>query len=614
MLVASVLAQIVWKTQTNWMGGPDVLGPVEEWGTQYWQGDSITAATEGQVSLIATWWDYAAWETMLADSEAGEHQGATGEDLFGHPADFNGDGLPDIVAAHPGYVAWYENTGAGFVRHDVDTADPSGVWVCVHAADLDGDGDMDIIAGDGYGLRWMENLGWASSWTTHWLDTARGYHRVSAADMDGDGNLDLVAVDGSGNAGDIWIFWGDGAGGFTSTLAVDLPDGEGWRVYPADFNGDGLLDLYSVYWHAYVFLNNGDRTFAGSFSYTGMRFDGAWAEDIDMDGDMDLVLGGQYDSPYGFYALLNDGSGENFNLVFTVADYSYLDSRSHLDGAIARDIDLDGLPDIAGTLYNTGWFRQEPVSQWPDNPVFTLYEIDENTDYAHWIYAQPLGGGCSPAVDLIVTDKRGLWVYRNHMLQAFASQGWLESSLLEMDSTPGYGGHPLEFYYKACVPNDSALEFWFRGGPTVEACTSSAWIGPFRAPAGVDSASFDLTSYFGTTKLFQYKVVFRGDTQNKDIAVLYEVGLAYEPGLALSEKLPKLPSKLRVYLAGPSTLKLELPYSSPVKIEVYEPTGRLVAREERSLQAGVHELRVPGRGLRLVLLKAGGMELRVKVW
>ena len=40
--------------QTDWMGGDEVPGPVTNWGTRYFAGNSVTAATEGQVSLVAT--------------------------------------------------------------------------------------------------------------------------------------------------------------------------------------------------------------------------------------------------------------------------------------------------------------------------------------------------------------------------------------------------------------------------------------------------------------------------------------------------------------------------------------------------------------------------------
>ncbi len=233
----------------------------------------------------------------------------------------------------------------------------------------------------------------------------------------------------------------------------------------------------------------------------------------------------------------------------------------------------------------------------------------------HWAFADVLYiDKCVPRVDILATKGHGPGynvIYENRMLQSFASSGFLESSVLDMYDGSNYG-HPSEFYYKACVPNDSALEFWFRGGATVEACTTSAWIGPFRAQAGVDSASFDIYDRFGCVRFFQYKVVFRGDTS--DIAVLKEVGLGYQACPYGVDEGQRLPRKLSLKALGGSRIRLELPYSSPVKIEVYEPTGRLVASEERSLQDGVHELRVPGRGLRLVKVKVEGKGFMVKVW
>jgi len=50
------------------MGGAGSLGPVQRWQTKYYASDSVTAATEGQVSLIATRWDYSNWVKHVVES------------------------------------------------------------------------------------------------------------------------------------------------------------------------------------------------------------------------------------------------------------------------------------------------------------------------------------------------------------------------------------------------------------------------------------------------------------------------------------------------------------------------------------------------------------------
>ena len=564
-----LLASFLVSYQTNWMGGSGVLGPVNNWGSQYWASDSVTTATEGQVSLIATEWDYANWVRHIVDTA---NPGIWGSTQGFMPADIDNDGIVDLVAQISDSVVWYKHSGYyNFSSKNIIGPADDGGWItpCVYPCDLDKDGNIDVlVATHGTGVGWYKN----PTWTYYNLDNSTGYHRISAADVELDGDIDIIAVDNAIDwfCGNIYLFRDTtGKQDFKKELIVAFPDSQAWRVYPADFNNDGYPDLYAVHFDVHIFLNDSTGHFYHSWSFNGWpgkEFDGAWAEDINMDGNMDLVCGNQYNFPYGFFGFLNDsGTGDYFNVKILALD----GTNSHMDGAIARDIDLDGFPDIAGTLYRAGWFRQDPA-----NPLtFAIYPVDTALVYSHWIYAAPLCNRCTPAIDLLVTDAGRHIVYENQMLTSFADIGYLESSILKI-TTPDLEPCTLKFFaYDACVPNNTSLSFYWRAGPESVLVIESEWEGPYPASVGMNVAdSFSIPD--STGRMFQYKAEFKnGD----DIAVLYEVRLHYKcSSVDVEEVVPSI-QKLQILKgAMGNKLILKLPFDDYISLKLYDVTGRLV--------------------------------------
>ncbi len=109
-----------------------------------------------------------------------------------------------------------------------------------------------FVAGDAIGrLKWFERRG--DTWVAHDLlgeDVVHG-HSLQVADIDRDGHLDIFCAEMAKwtdaatrpdhpNAR-MWIFYGDGRGGFEkTTLATGIENHES-RV--ADLDGDGDLDI-----------------------------------------------------------------------------------------------------------------------------------------------------------------------------------------------------------------------------------------------------------------------------------------------------------------------------------------------------------------------------------
>ncbi len=571
--------------QTDWMGGAGVLCPVDNWGTRYYASDSITAATEGQVSLVATSWDYTSWLKHTVESGGAASVRKFAQGLM--PADIDMDGIKDLVAHTKDEVVWYKHNGwYGFSKNVIGPADDGGATApCVYPCDIDKDNDIDVlVATKKIGVGWYEN----PSWTYHSLDASIGYHRVSAVDVELDGDIDVIAVDNAESKyyGDIYLFRDTtGSQAFKKEIVKDFSDYEGWRVYSADFNNDGFPDIYSVNYTTYIFLNDGTGHFTESFhadywAGSGEEFDGAWPSDIDMDGDIDLVCGNQYYSPYGFYALLNDSTGTNFDSMLLVEDAS----NSYMDGAIARDINLDGFPDIAGTHSKVGWFCQDTLNLL----TFTLYPIDDDipNNSSHWVYAASLCNKCLPSIDLLVTHRGKHIVYENQMLESFASLGWLESSILELSSSSACS---LKYFgYEACIPSDTSLAFYWKAGVDSADIAGKPWDGPHSVvtvgiPSVVDSFSVGLNDM----RMFQYKAELKGDN---DIAVLYKVWLSYDcSSTEIEEKANIKYQNAKLMFSNNKKLILELSREDKVSLEIYNVAGMLTKNVFNGyLPSGVH--------------------------
>jgi hypothetical protein len=186
--------------------------------------------------------------------------------------DLDGDGWPDLFAAVPerqpdgggdatDRVLFNDGRG-GFVETAVLLG--AGDSRAVALGDVDGDGDLDALVGQKNGaLLWLNQGGiqdgeqGAFARAPQRLATG-AVTAVFLADLDGDGDLDAVTATKSGAT----IWWNDGNGGFTrDRQRFPGTHKVGWAV--ADFDGDGLPDLFaaSYYHYANVWLNEGEGVF-----------------------------------------------------------------------------------------------------------------------------------------------------------------------------------------------------------------------------------------------------------------------------------------------------------------------------------------------------------------
>uniref|UniRef100_UPI0034DFB6B1 FG-GAP-like repeat-containing protein n=2 Tax=Gammaproteobacteria TaxID=1236 RepID=UPI0034DFB6B1 len=244
-------------------------------------------------------------------------------------ADIDGDGDLDLVVGESnGTLKYYQNTGTtSNPTYEVKTGDSNpfdGIDVGYRSkptlADIDGDGDLDLVVGEQNGtLKYYQNTGTTSN-PAYEAKTGddNPFNGIDAGyssspilvDIDGDGDLDLVVGEGNGT---LKYYQNTGT---TSNPAYEAKTGDdnpfngidvGYFSSPtlADIDGDGDLDLVmgEVYGTLKYYQNIGTTSNPAYEAKTGddNPFNGIDVgrnsvpvlADIDGDGDLDLVVGGQ---------------------------------------------------------------------------------------------------------------------------------------------------------------------------------------------------------------------------------------------------------------------------------------------------------------------------------
>ncbi|HSK27769.1 MAG TPA: SpoIID/LytB domain-containing protein [Jiangellales bacterium] len=164
-------------------------------------------------------------------------------------ADVDGDGLSDVLArvAGTGQLLLYGGDGTGGFRPGrlVGTG-WQGFDALVAPGDWDGDTAVDVIAREaGTGRLWLYPGDGAGGWKPWRVVNAgwQGFDRLlGAGDWDGDGRPDLLAREAG--TGRLLLYPGDGAGGIRAGREV----GSGWQRFDevlavGDWDGDGAGDV-----------------------------------------------------------------------------------------------------------------------------------------------------------------------------------------------------------------------------------------------------------------------------------------------------------------------------------------------------------------------------------
>lgn len=558
ILAAACLAGAV-STQSGWVDGPGIPGPVTSWDDSFFDCNGIAwLSVPGRISLASVPLDSPVRHDLSLSFD-GCYSAAVG--------DANGDGLNDLAAtAFNGNALclWISNGQGGWVASTVKECEAA--LACAFA-DVDSDGALDLLLTTYTpgSVRLFRNLGGeVPQWQEQVICTSLdGMHDIVAFDIDRDGDNDIAAA----SAEDDQVVWWRNDGGSPITWvqqtvgAIDYP----CRLAVTDIDGDWNTDISAA-----GFESDQIRVWYGSGgsmpTWTGQNaaaaIDGAHgveACDVDGDGDMDLVCAAMNGN--SLFWLRNEGGSPVAWTSVGIATFS----AGGCSGA--ADIDGDGDYDVtsgsfgtAGAAWwenqgdGTSWIKHQLVSALGTISLVRPGDVDTDGD-----------------LDLVCCGFSGdrlCWVEAT----SFVGSGWLESAILDT------GCHPLysSIDWAADVPAGTGLVLKFRSSDNPS--SMGEWSAPFTIPSET-SGQVD--------RYFQYRLEF-STTLPTASPVMDTFTLGYDP-LGID---PGDEGGMEIEIVGgnPSADGLSILLTNPgggtVDLRVFDICGRLVSRYITGVQPG----------------------------
>ncbi len=271
------------------------------------------------------------------------HAGVAGADLdfsFGVAAgDYDNDGFPDLFICNAGQNTLYHNNGDGTftdVTHESGLADklPHLLSVCAAWFDYDNDGRLDLVV----------------SQYTLW-DPQKDQRCIR------DGKVDFYCSPRTVRPVPHSLYHNEGNGRFRNVTAESgfaSALGKGMGIGIADFDGDGLLDVFisNDTEPNFLFLNKGNGKFEEAGMIYGVAYNdeaaivsgmGCDAKDYDNDGRVDIFYSNLMRQVFGLFH--NEG-GKYFKYVSPSSQVENL-SRNYSGWSNAFiDYNNDGWKDI----------------------------------------------------------------------------------------------------------------------------------------------------------------------------------------------------------------------------------------------------------------------------
>lgn len=235
-------------------------------------------------------------------------------------ADFNSDGKPDVVTISnftQGNILLATGNGDGTFTQAGEIAGSSGAQG-LDAGDVNGDGKPDVVAASTSTMTVYYGNG-AGGFTTgpSYAQTLGGQVEPRLLDLNGDGKLDVAAPTFTA----IQTLINNGNGTFTAGPTTQLPGtGAVSAIAPARLNSDNKADLFAVdgaSGTAFALTSTGGGNFAVSSGLylSGLVPEDAVAIDLNGDGYDDLATIGSFS--FSLTTALTNGQGSFTNVVGT---------------------------------------------------------------------------------------------------------------------------------------------------------------------------------------------------------------------------------------------------------------------------------------------------------
>ena len=332
-------------------------------------------------------------------------------------ADYDDDGDPDLYLANCGDNVLYENLGNGSFGA-VAGAPLSGSGECSMGAvwgDTDNDGDLDLFVTHYFddASRLFRNDGGGSftDITGATLGQAGDWTGAALLDFDNDGDLDIYVTrdDWNGDFAPNKLYENTGGGFVDASGALTGVAAESYGFGVADYDRDGLLDIYLANWLAENTLLRGESCAAGAWLQVRLRGTasdtrgvGARLRVVAGGGEQirEIAAGSGYCSQNSLVAHFGMGDIARADTIEVrwpsgIVQYKVNIATSHLiefqesDGAGQVKMVVNGdfeTGDTAGWTQNKGWNTGHP------EPQITVEDVNGQVNALHVTRAEDTDG------------------------------------------------------------------------------------------------------------------------------------------------------------------------------------------------------------------------------
>ncbi|MHA2252609.1 MAG: FG-GAP-like repeat-containing protein, partial [Candidatus Kariarchaeaceae archaeon] len=277
--------------------------------------------------------------------------------------DFNNDSIPDVATGANNTVYFFNGENGDLLYSSIDA---SSDILTLEVADFNADGVPDVVAGSAGEVIFINGSNGQELFTN--TDPASAISSFSVADYNNDTIMDVAAA----SSNDVYFL--NGTNGVTLYTVDDIGVGYITRIISGDFNNDSYIDVAGATVNKEVFFANGSDGQLIHPILTGVSsnfFTDLAAGDFNNDNIDDLVVSFQDNSIY-----LVDGSS---GLLL----FSKLISSDIIVTVIVTDFNNDSIDDIAlgahdGNVYFLYYDNTAPILQYSLLPEIASSDVSLN--------------------------------------------------------------------------------------------------------------------------------------------------------------------------------------------------------------------------------------------